>query len=286
MTGTNFLEVTRDSAFFGGKIPVGTAMKVGQGGLLDIDREPKSCGPRIEEESPRKEHGPSESNKPKRLARSRPTQPLKAPQSPETEVKAGSLRNLKESDVASESLGIPAGKSPTHKTMTALGSAPTTATSLGVLSAATVMAHPPPSSPRSSSFEFLPDIDPELRLGHNPAVRPVSGATRVLGRYYQDIKTYRLRLKELNEVISLEQAALYEDMAEDKHIKGFMLIGSGIAQLGKQVYGRTREDVLWEELQSGRGSLFGYWFLVTLIVFVSGIAGESAGSRWSGRYPD
>jgi hypothetical protein len=274
MTGTNFLEVTRDSAFFGGKLPVGTPMKVGQGGLLDIDRKSKSCEPRIEEESPRKEHGPSASNKPKRLARSRPTLQLKA------QGKAGSLRNLRESDVASESLGIPAGKSPPGKTMTASGSAPTTATSLGALSAATETADPPPSSRRSSSFEFLPDIDPQLRLGHNPAVRPVSGATRVLGRYYQDIKTYRLRLKELNEVISLEQAALYEDMAEDKHIKGFMLIGSGIAQLGKQVHGRTREDVLWEELQSGHGSLFGYWSLVTLIVFLSGIAGESAGSRW------
>jgi hypothetical protein len=87
-----------------------------------------------------------------------------------------------------------------------------------------------------------------------------------LGSVYSEIRTWRTRLKSINEDIRIAQEDGYQAIADGAFVKGWLLTGRGLRFLpGIQlIEGRAKEDVRWDILQLGRGatSQFAFWTIV------------------------
>ncbi|TFL07410.1 hypothetical protein BDV98DRAFT_557831 [Pterulicium gracile] len=87
-----------------------------------------------------------------------------------------------------------------------------------------------------------------------PFVRPLTGLDfDHLGSVYADIRTWRSRLKTINLEIAEAQRQSYNDLAEGRGIKGWLLIGRGLQHVPsvELIHGRAKEDVRWDILQRG-----------------------------------
>ncbi|KAI0308375.1 hypothetical protein B0F90DRAFT_1807574 [Multifurca ochricompacta] len=97
------------------------------------------------------------------------------------------------------------------------------------------------------------EVPPHLRVQRSPPfVRPLTGLNHdELGAVYSEIRTWRTRLKTINEDIRLAQEEGYEAIVDGAHVKGWLLIGRGLQFLpGIQlIEGRAKEDVRWDILQ-------------------------------------
>jgi hypothetical protein len=115
-------------------------------------------------------------------------------------------------------------------------------------------------------------VPPHLRVQRAPPfVRPLTGLNHdELGSVYAEIRTWRSRLKTINEDIRLAQEHGYQDIADGTGVKGWLLIGRGLRFLpGIQlIEGRAKEDVRWDILQQGGSdplSQVSFWIVVVAI---------------------
>lgn len=126
---------------------------------------------------------------------------------------------------------------------------------------------------------FDPNTDPipppHLRLqSQRPFVRPVSGMDHdQLGAIYNNIRDWRSRLKIINVEISETQQSCYDSIASGTGTKGWLLIGRGLRHLPyiRMVEGRSKEDILYEQLQvdiGGLGTLL-FWSTICIITMIS-----------------
>jgi hypothetical protein len=136
-----------------------------------------------------------------------------------------------------------------------------------------------PMRPRKkvSGADGEPPAMPHERLQQQqPFRRPISGLEHAqLGVIYADIRRWRGALKRSNREITDAQERGFQDIADGRNIKGWILIGRGLRFLpGVQVIeGRTKEDIRWEELQVQGGFWSGvvFWIMVFIIGVLLGI---------------
>ena len=99
------------------------------------------------------------------------------------------------------------------------------------------------------------EVPPHLRVQRAPPfVRPLTGLNHdELGSVYSEIRTWRTRLKTVNEDIRIAQEEGYQAIVDGVHVKGWLLTGRGLRLLpGIQlIEGRAKEDVRWDILQMG-----------------------------------
>jgi calcium permeable stress-gated cation channel len=121
---------------------------------------------------------------------------------------------------------------------------------------------------------------PHLRLqARQPFHRPISGLDHdALGAIYTDIRHWRAALKAINREIADEQEKSFEDLAEGRNIKGWILVGKGLRFLPgvELIEGRSKEDIRWDELQRGGGiwSDIAFWIAVAVIGMLLGVGRE------------
>ena len=122
-----------------------------------------------------------------------------------------------------------------------------------------------------------PPAMPHERLQQQqPFRRPISGLAHTqLGTIYADIRRWRGALKRINREIGDAQERGFQDIAEGRNLKGWILVGRGLRFLrGAQIIeGRTKEDVRWEELQVQGGVWSGvvFWVMVFIIGVLLGV---------------
>ena len=116
------------------------------------------------------------------------------------------------------------------------------------------------------------EVPPHLRVQRAPPfVRPLTGLTHdELGAVYSEIRSWRTRLKTINEDIRIAQEDGYQDIASGTFVKGWLLTGRGLRHLpGMQlIEGRAKEDVRWDILQLGekdKMSWVAFWIAVAVI---------------------
>jgi len=116
------------------------------------------------------------------------------------------------------------------------------------------------------------EVPPHLRVQRAPPfVRPLTGLNHdELGSVYSEIRTWRTRLKTINEDIRIAQEDGYQYIADGVHVKGWLLTGRGLRFLpGIQlIEGRAKEDVRWDVLQLGGDDSMtqvAFWTVVTTI---------------------
>lgn len=118
---------------------------------------------------------------------------------------------------------------------------------------------------------------PHLRLqARQPFHRPISGLDHEnLSAIYADIRHWRSALKTINAEIAEEQEKGFEDIAEGHGVKGWILVGKGLRFLeGVQlIEGRSKEDIRWDEIQSGGGiwSDIAFWVAICVIGILLGV---------------
>lgn len=132
---------------------------------------------------------------------------------------------------------------------------------------------------RLRSNHFAPDTDPvpppHLRLqSQRPFVRPVSGMDHEqLGIIYNNIREWRSRLKLINGEIAEAQQSCYDLIASGNGIKGWLLVGRGLRHLPhiQMIEGRSKDDILYEQLEVDIGSLgrIVFWCVICVIILVS-----------------
>ena len=121
---------------------------------------------------------------------------------------------------------------------------------------------------------------PHLRVQPRaPFVRPLSGLDHDdLGEIYNDICTWRAKLKSINDEIADVQRDGYNDIADGARIKGWLLVGRGLRYLpGIQlIEGRAKEDIRWDELQNegGRERTVGFWLVMGVVALLLGVGSE------------
>jgi hypothetical protein len=134
-------------------------------------------------------------------------------------------------------------------------------------------------STRRETFPLRRDRDqdlgsvppPHLRLQHSqPFVRPLDGLNfDDLGQVYEDIINWRSQLKAINSQILDAQKQSYDDIAEGRNIRGWLIVGRGLRHLpGVQIIeGRAKEDIRWDVLQNERTVLDRtvFWTVVCII---------------------
>jgi len=91
-----------------------------------------------------------------------------------------------------------------------------------------------------------------------------------LGAVYSEIRTWRTRLKTINEDIRIAQEDGYQFIADGVHVKGWLLTGRGLRFLSgiQLIEGRAKEDVRWDVLQMGGSdsvSKVAFWTVVLAI---------------------
>ena len=136
-----------------------------------------------------------------------------------------------------------------------------------------------PMRPRKkgSGADDEPRAMPHERLQQQqPFRRPISGLEHAqLGAIYADIRRWRGALKRSNREIADAQERGFQDIADGRNIKGWILVGRGLRLLpGVQIIeGRTKEDIRWEELQvqGGFWSEIVFWIMVIIIGVLLGI---------------
>ncbi|KAH8120259.1 hypothetical protein DFH11DRAFT_1559146 [Phellopilus nigrolimitatus] len=115
-----------------------------------------------------------------------------------------------------------------------------------------------------------------LRLQpQGPFVRPLSGLDHDgLGIVYSDIREWRTRLKQINNEISDAQNDCYNDIADGARIKGWLITGRGLRFLPgvELIEGRSKDDILWSELQDSGGleKKVSFWSFVAMITILLG----------------
>ncbi len=123
---------------------------------------------------------------------------------------------------------------------------------------------------------------PHLRVQPRaPFVRPLSGLDHEdLGEIYEDIRSWRTKLKSINEEIANVQRDAYSDIADGVRVKGWLLVGRGLRHLpGIQlIEGRAKEDIRWDELQNeGNGMRTTmFWLVITVVAILLGVGSEFA----------
>ena len=99
------------------------------------------------------------------------------------------------------------------------------------------------------------EVPPHLRVQRAPPfVRPLTGLNHdELGAVYSEIRTWRTRLKTINEDIRIAQEDGYQFIADGVRVKGWLLTGRGLRFLPgiHLIEGRAKEDVRWDVLQQG-----------------------------------
>ncbi|KAH9178520.1 hypothetical protein EDB89DRAFT_1926998 [Lactarius sanguifluus] len=124
-------------------------------------------------------------------------------------------------------------------------------------------AHRPGADPGEGSGpgEVVP---PHLRVQRAPPfVRPLTGLNHdELGAVYAEIRTWRSRLKTINEDIRLAQENGYQDIADGTRVKGWLLIGRGLRFIPdiQLIEGRAKEDGGSDPL-----SQVSFWIVVVVI---------------------
>ncbi|KAI0003860.1 hypothetical protein BJV74DRAFT_812109 [Russula compacta] len=118
------------------------------------------------------------------------------------------------------------------------------------------------------------EVPPHLRVQRAPPfVRPLTGLNHdALGAVYSEIRTWRTRLKTINEDIRIAQEEGYQAIADGVHVKGWLLTGRGLRHLpGIQlIEGRAKEDVRWDLLQLGGSDAIGQVAFWTVVVIIAG----------------
>ncbi|KAL5519004.1 hypothetical protein ACEPAH_687 [Sanghuangporus vaninii] len=115
-----------------------------------------------------------------------------------------------------------------------------------------------------------------LRLQtQGPFVRPRSGMDHdYLGSVYASIREWRTRLKQINIEISEEQNNCYNDIADGLRIKGWLITGRGLHFIPniELIEGRSKDDILWDELQHQRRleKKIIFWSFVVMISILLG----------------
>jgi calcium permeable stress-gated cation channel len=116
------------------------------------------------------------------------------------------------------------------------------------------------------------EVPPHLRVQRAPPfVRPLTGLNHdELGAVYSEIRSWRTRLKTVNEDIRIAQEDGYQAIADGAFVKGWLLTGRGLRFLpGIQlIEGRAKEDVRWDILQldgKDRMSQVAFWTVVVVI---------------------
>ncbi|KAN0102356.1 hypothetical protein V8E52_012028 [Russula decolorans] len=116
------------------------------------------------------------------------------------------------------------------------------------------------------------EVPPHLRVQRAPPfVRPLTGLNHdELGSVYSEIRTWRTRLKTVNEDIRIAQEEGYQAIVDGVHVKGWLLTGQGLRLLpGIQlIEGRAKEDVRWDILQTGGNdgmNQVAFWTVVVVI---------------------
>jgi hypothetical protein len=116
------------------------------------------------------------------------------------------------------------------------------------------------------------EVPPHLRVQRAPPfVRPLTGLNHdELGSVYSEIRTWRTRLKTVNEDIRIAQEEGYQAIVDGVHVKGWLLTGRGLRLLpGIQlIEGRAKEDVRWDILQMGGSdgmNQVAFWTVVVVI---------------------
>ncbi|CAE6431762.1 unnamed protein product [Rhizoctonia solani] len=106
-------------------------------------------------------------------------------------------------------------------------------------------------------------------------VRPISGLDHgTLALVYDDIRTWRSRLKALNAEIAEAQQEAYNAIAEGRQVKGWLFVGRNVRYLAstESIEGRAKADIRWRELQLGeQGGLWSdlrYWIVVALVAIL------------------
>ena len=124
-------------------------------------------------------------------------------------------------------------------------------------------------------------VPPHLRVQRAPPfVRPLTGLNHdELGSVYAEIRTWRSRLKTINEDIRLAQENGYQDIADGTGVKGWLLIGRGLRFLPgiELIEGRAKEDVRWDILQQGGSdplSQVSFWIVVVVAAITLLIGSE------------
>jgi len=135
-----------------------------------------------------------------------------------------------------------------------------------------------PMRPRKRGTEGSePPAMPHERLQQQqPFRRPISGLEHAqLGVIYADIRRWRGALKRSNREIADAQERGFQDIADGRNIKGWILIGRGLQFLPgvQMIEGRTKQDIRWEELQvqGGFWSRVVFWVMVVIIGVLLGV---------------
>jgi len=118
------------------------------------------------------------------------------------------------------------------------------------------------------------EVPPHLRVQRAPPfVRPLTGLNHdELGGVYSEIRTWRTRLKTINEEIRIAQEDGYQFIADGANVKGWLLTGHGLRFLpGIQlIEGRAKEDVRWDILQMGGSDSMSQVAFWTAVVVIAG----------------
>ena len=116
------------------------------------------------------------------------------------------------------------------------------------------------------------EVPPHMRVQRAPPfVRPLTGLNHdELGSVYAEIRTWRTRLKTVNEDIRIAQEEGYKNIVDGVRVKGWLLTGRGLRLLpGIQlIEGRAKEDVRWDILQMGGNdgmNQVAFWTVVVVI---------------------
>ena len=129
---------------------------------------------------------------------------------------------------------------------------------------------------RKGSGDEPPAMPHERLQQQQPFRRPISGLQHEqLGTIYADIRRWRGALKRSNREITDAQELGFQDIAEGRNVKGWILVGRGLRFLPgvQMIEGRTKEDIRWEELQvqGGFWSEVVFWIMVVIIGVLLGV---------------
>jgi hypothetical protein len=129
---------------------------------------------------------------------------------------------------------------------------------------------------RGTGGDEPPAMPHERLQQQQPFRRPISGLEHVqLGAIYADIRRWRGALKRSNREIADAQERGFQDIADGRNIKGWILIGRGLQFLPgvQMIEGRTKQDIRWEELQVQGGFWSGvvFWIMVVIIGVLLGV---------------
>jgi hypothetical protein len=90
------------------------------------------------------------------------------------------------------------------------------------------------------------EVPPHLRVQRAPPfVRPLTGLNHdELGSVYSEIRTWRTRLKTINEDIRIAQEEGYQFIADGARVKGWLLTGRGLRFIPgvELIKGHAKED--------------------------------------------